>query len=169
MGALHSLVSIFSPSLSQLLLVESLAWSDEFMEFVFVKLKGLKIIYLSDCANVMAVQFLSLLNRMNDWEHYCILPLLAQIIIEPPHMDNKEYKAQMEDKIASHIVPLFHLRDPHKTRQFSLHIVHHNTTVSKEMHEAYTSLKKDGYAFEIWYRKWSAQGSHIRLIGDDYQ
>jgi len=117
----------------------------------------------------MAVQFLSLLNRMNDWERCCILPLLAQIIIEPPHMDNKEYKAQMEDKIASHIVPLFHLRDPHKTRQFSLHIVHHNTTVLKGMYEACTSLNKDGYAFEIWYRKWSAQGSLIRLIDDDYQ
>jgi len=49
MGALRSLFSNFPPSLSQLLLVESLAWSDEFMEFVFVKLKGLKMIYLSDC------------------------------------------------------------------------------------------------------------------------
>ena len=111
MGALHSLVSNFSPSLSQLLLVESLAWSDEFMEFVFVKLKGLKMIHLSNCAKVMAVQFLSLLNRMNDWERCCILPLFAQIIIESPPMDNKEYKAQMEDKIASPIISLFHLRD----------------------------------------------------------
>jgi len=111
MGALRSLFSNFPPSLSQLLLVGSLAWSDEFMGFVFVKLKGLKMIYLSNCAKVMAVQFLSLLNRMNDWERCCILPLFAQIIIESPPMDNKEYKAQMEDKIASPIISLFHLRD----------------------------------------------------------
>ena len=33
------------------------------------------------------------------------------------------------------IVPLFHLRDPHKTRQFSLHIVQPDRTVLKGMHE----------------------------------
>jgi len=59
--------------------------------------------------------------------------------------------ARMDDKIASHIVPLFHLHDPHKTRQFSLHLVRFECIVSKAMHEAYISLKKDGYAFKISY------------------
>jgi len=72
------------------------------------------MIYLTNCANVMAVQFLSLLNGMNDWEHCCILPLLAQIIIEPPHMDNKEYKAQMEDRLSYSLLSKMSQESPMK-------------------------------------------------------
>ena len=168
MGALRSLVSNFPPSISQLHLFESQAWSDEFTEFVFVELEGLKFIHLFECESSIVVQLLSLLNRVDDWGGCCISPLLAEIVIQFQLLESmRENITQLEDKVISHLTPLFHLRDPHKTRQFSLHIVHYNTTVSKGMHEAYTSLKKDGYAFEIWYRKWSAQGSLIRLIDDE--
>jgi len=93
----------------------------------------------------------------------CILPLLAEIVIEIQPLESmKNDITQSEDKITSHIIPLFHLCDPHKTRQFSLHIVHLRRTVSKRMHEAYASLKKDGYAFKIWRQKWSAPGSLTR-------
>jgi len=125
------------------------------MEFVFVELKGLKSIHLSECTFSMVVQLLSLLNKMNDWAGSCILPVLAEIVIESVFLGYRfnEDSARMEDKIASHMVPLFHFRDPHKRRQFSLHIVQYDKTVSKGMCEAYFSLKKDGYAFKIWYRQ----------------
>ena len=48
MGALRSLVSNFPPNISQLHLFKAQAWSDEFTEFVFVKLKGLKTVRFSD-------------------------------------------------------------------------------------------------------------------------
>lgn len=155
MGALRSLVSNFPPSISQLHLFHTEGWSDEFMEFVFVELKGLKSIHLSECTFSMVVQLLSLLNKMNDWAGSCILPVLAEIVIESVFLGYRfnEDSARMEDKIASHMVPLFHFRDPHKRRQFSLHIVQYDKTVSKGMCEAYFSLKKDGYAFKIWYRQ----------------
>jgi len=88
---------------------------------------------------------------MNDWEGCCVLPLLAEIDVYPYNEYYAEDRAQMEEEIASHMVPLFHFRDPHKTRQFSLHIVQYERTVSEGLHEAYVSLKKDGYAFKIWY------------------
>jgi len=62
-------------------------------------------------------------------------------------------KAECEHKI--YIVPLVHLRDPHKTKQFSLQIEEYDeygTTVSEKLHEACVSLKRDGYAFKIYYR-----------------
>jgi len=149
MSALRSLVSNFPPNISQLHLFDAEAWSDEFTEFVFVKLKGLKMIRFHGCRTL--VQFLSLLNRMNDWEGCCVLPLLAEIDVYPYNEYYAEDRAQMEEEIASHMVPLFHFRDPHKTRQFSLHIVQYERTVSEGLHEAYVSLKKDGYAFKIWY------------------
>ena len=83
---------------------------------------------------------------------YCILPSLAEIVIESMEIFTRP-RARLEDGIASHVPPLFRLRDPHKTQQFSLHVVQEYKTVSKGMHEAYTSLKKDGYAFKVWYNE----------------
>ena len=67
MGALRSLVSNFPLNFSQLHLFGSQAWSDEFTEFVFVELKGLKFVHLFECESPIVVQLLSLLNRVDDW------------------------------------------------------------------------------------------------------
>jgi len=65
------------------------------------------------------------------------------------NLRNTIRKLEHECQIVSHVLPLC---DPHKTNQFSLHVVvRHYKFVSKGMHEAYASLKKDGYAFKIWY------------------
>ena len=147
--ALRSIVPTFPPSISQLRLSETQEWSDELMEFIFVELKGLKIIRFDECRTPLVIQFLSLLNRMSDWEGCYILPLLVEVVIEyPPREDDR---ARIEEELAPHMVPLFHLRDPHKTRQFSLHLVRYGCIVSEGLHEAYVSLKKDGYAFKISY------------------
>ena len=122
------------------------------MEFVFVELKGLKMIRFDGCRTPMVVQFLSLLNRTNEREGCYISPLLAEIVIKFPYREYwLEDLARIEEEIASHMVPLFHFRDPHKTRQFSLHIVQYERNVSEVLHDAYVSLMKDGYAFKISY------------------
>ena len=159
MGALRSLVSNLPPNISQLHLFNARAWSDEFTEFIFVKLKGLKIVRFIDCDPLIVVHFLSLLCRVNDWGDYCILPSLAEIHIKVFDF-YEENRARLEGGIASHVLPLFRLRDPHKTKQFSLRVVQDNKTVSKRMHKVYASLKKDGYAFKVWYH----HGSNFPLL-----
>ena len=125
MGALRSLVSNFPPTLSRFHLFDSWAWSDEFTEFVFVEMKGLKNVRLVECTHSMVIYFLVLLNKVNDWEGCCILPLLANILIQFDYWDNEESKLRTQDEIALY------------------------TTVSEKLHEACVSLKKDGYAFKI--------------------
>jgi len=82
---------------------------------------------------------------MNDWGGCCFLPLLAKvrIIID----DEPKIPVQWKNKIASYLVPLFHLRDPHKTGQFSLEIWQYH--FSKKLRKASIPLWKDGYAFAI--------------------
>ena len=73
------------------------------------------------------------------FSHY--LPRLKLSLI------TRQTKAQWENKIVSHLVPLFHLRDPHKTGQFSLEIWQYH--FSKKLRKASIPLWKDGYAFAI--------------------
>jgi len=148
MGTLRSLVSNFPPALPQFHLFRAWVWSDEFTEFVFAEMKGLKNVRLVECTHSMVIHFLSLLNKVNDWGGCCILQLFD-------YWDDEESRMRTQDEIALYIVPLFHLCDPHKTRQFSLQIEEYDeygTTVSEKLHEACVSLKRDGYAFKIYYR-----------------
>ena len=75
MGTLRSLVSNFPPALPQFHLFRAWAWSDEFTEFVFAEMKGLKNVRLVECTHSMVIHFLSLLNKVNDWGGCCILQL----------------------------------------------------------------------------------------------
>ena len=86
-GTLRSLVSNFPPNIFKLHLFYAKAWSDGFMEFVFVELEGFAFLAVKP---PMILQFLSLLNRMNDCKGCCILPLLAEIVIEPLYLEYNE-------------------------------------------------------------------------------
>ena len=148
MGALRSLVLNFPPNISKLHLFYAKAWSDGFMEFVFVKLEGFAFLA------VKPPWFFSFCHYSTGWMIARVVAFchcLPRSWLNPYIWNAMRKTARMDDKIASHIVPLFHLHDPHKTRQFSLYLVRFECIVSKAMHEAYVSLKKDGYAFKISY------------------
>jgi len=64
-------------------------------------------------------------------------------LIQSDYWDDEESRMRTQGEIALYIVPLFHLRDPHKTRQFSLQIEEYDeygTTISEKLHEACVSF-----------------------------
>ena len=147
MSALRSLVSNFPSTVSQLCISYAYGWPGDFTEFLFANMRNLKKVDVDECDPSIVIHFLSLLNRMNDWGGYCFLPLLAKvkIIID----DEPKIPVQWKNKIASYLVPLFHLRDPHKTGQFFLEIWHNDDIIWNELRKTSVSLWKDGYAFRI--------------------
>ena len=147
MSALRSLVPNLPPTASRLRLTIAYDWSDDFTEFLFVNMRNLRGVYLDHCGLPIIIHFLSLVNRMSDWGGCCILPLLDEVTIEINH--SLRTRILVESKIAPYLVPLFHLRDPYKTRQFTLRIRHYGKTLAKELHEACVSLRKEGYALKI--------------------
>ena len=144
MSALRSLVPNLPPTVSRLRLTIAYDWSDDFTEFLFVNTRNLRGVYLD---LPIIIHFLSLVNRMSDWGGCCILPLLDEVTIEINH--SLRTRVLVESKIAPYLLPLFHLRDPYKTRQFTLRIRHYGKTLAKELHEACVSLRKEGYALKI--------------------
>ena len=76
------------------------------------------------------------------------MSLLAEVRIAIDY--ESDTKKLWENKIASCLVPLFHLRDPHKTGQFSLEIWQYYRKFSRKLRKASASLREDGYAFAIW-------------------
>jgi len=151
MSALRSLVPNLPTTVSRLRLTIAYDWSDDFTEFLFANMRNLKKLYLLHCDPSIIIRFLSLLDRMSDWSGCCFLPLLAGVKIIIDY--EPETSTLWENKIASYLVPLFHLRDPHKTGQFSLEIWQYCKISWKELREASVSLRKDGYAFRIWKLK----------------
>ena len=147
MSALRSLVPNLPPTASRLRLTIAYDWSDDFTEFLFVNMRNLRGVYLDHCGLPIIIHFLSLVNRMSDWGGCCILPLLDEVTIEINH--SLRTRVLVESKIAPYLLPLFHLRDPYKTRQFTLRIRHYGKTLAKELHEACVSLRKEGYALKI--------------------
>ena len=148
MSALHSLVSNFPPTVSRLHLADAVRWPDDFTEFLFANMRNLKKVDIDHCDPSVVIHFLSLLNRMSDWGGCCFLPLLAEVRIAIDYEPGT--KKLWENKIASYLVPLFHLRDPHKTSQFSLEIWQYHRKFSRKLRKASVSLREDGYAFDIW-------------------
>jgi len=73
----------------------------------------------------------------------------------------------MEDELASLLVSLFHLRDPYKRGRFSLQIMLRENDSMEKVHEAYVSLKKGGYAFEICQVTESIVPEYLYQVGID--
>lgn len=71
----------------------------------------------------------------------------------------------MEDRLAFLLVPLFHLRDPYKRRGFPLQIMRRESDSMEKVHEVYVSLKKGGYAFEIFQVTESIVPGYLYQVG----
>jgi len=104
-------------------------------------MKGLKNVRFVECTHSMVIRSLSLLNEVNDWGGGVVA--FCHYLIQSDYWDDEESRMRTQGEIALYIVPLFHLRDPHKTRQFSLQIEEYDEygkTISEKLHEACVSF-----------------------------
>lgn len=136
MSALHFLIPRFSPIILAGRVHRVLCQPEELTDCLPPRMQTLHGCWL-----------LSLSNRPDD--RFCILPSIAEVVIRLPFQAFTSAGREMENKLASLLVSLFHLCDPYKRGRFSLQIMRRENDSMEKVHEACVSLKKDGYAFEI--------------------
>lgn len=149
--ALRSLATRFPPTISQIRLFCVGSWPNDLTELLFDNSKNLQIIHFFKCSYSFVIDALPLLNR-TDAQGRHIFPKLVEILIQDPEArsPNSSSRVLLEAELASRVTQMVRARDPNKTKDFSLQLVQTSGLTSKEMREAYISLKRDGHAFNVW-------------------